>query len=100
MITQADLQEQIQNGTAPLLIDVRTQEEYDRGSIPGAINIPHDVIGDKILVEAPDKDTPMILFCRTGNRCGIALNTLHGLGYAQAEPLEDGYDRWVQEHAN
>ena len=99
MIAQSTLRDQLANGEAPLLIDVRTPEEYERGTIADAINIPHTVIADKILVEVPDKSTPFILFCRSGHRTGMALDAVTALGYTHAEPLEDGYDRWIQHTA-
>jgi phage shock protein E len=62
-----------------VLYDVRTAEEYEVGHIPGAINIPHDVIGRTIPIE--DKDTPIVLYCRSGNRSGTAYRDLKSLGY-------------------
>ena len=49
-----------------LLIDVRTPEEFRSGAIPGALNMPHDRIGETIASAAPDKKTPLYLYCRSG----------------------------------
>jgi phage shock protein E len=66
-----------------LLIDVRTAEEFAAGSLPGALNINHLQIAGQIASVVPDKDTPVVLYCRSGNRSGIAQETLQQLGYTQ-----------------
>jgi len=65
----------------PLLIDVRTGPEWTEGHLEGAILIPYDKIGEGIAKIAPDKKTKINLYCRTGRRSGIALETLKKLGY-------------------
>ncbi len=96
MISREDLSVLLKNKTAPLLVDVRTPEEYERGAIPTAINIPHEVIDDRMLVEAPDKDTPMILYCKTGRRTQIAFDTLIQQGYTHVQQYKGGYKEWSQ----
>ena len=71
-------------------IDVRTADEYATGFYPGAINITHEVIGEKIAAVAPDKSTEIHLYCRSGRRSGIALKTLVDLGYVHVTN-EGGY---------
>ena len=66
---------------APLVIDVRTKDEYDSGHLEGALNIPHDVIGPKIGAVTEDKDREIVLYCRSGRRAGVALDALKALGY-------------------
>lgn len=65
----------------PLLIDVRTEAEWNEGHLEGAILIPYEKIGGEIAKVAPDKKTKIDLYCRTGRRSGIALDTLKKLGY-------------------
>jgi phage shock protein E len=69
------------------LIDVRTQEEWNRDHIAGAILIPHDRIGTQIAGIIPDKKAPIALFCHSGRRSGIALDVLRAMGYDHAENL-------------
>jgi len=64
-----------------VLIDVRTPEEYAAGHLDGAINIDHQVIGQRIGMAGVAKDDEVILYCRSGRRSGIAAETLSGLGY-------------------
>ncbi|MFC5695927.1 rhodanese-like domain-containing protein [Pseudomonas sp. GCM10022186] len=66
-----------------VLIDVRTPEEVAEGAIPGARNIGYEEIGDHIAEFAPDKDTPIVLYCRSGRRSSIAQDSLQELGYTR-----------------
>lgn len=63
-----------------LLVDVRTPEEYAEGHIANSVNIPLQELTSR-LNEIPH-DTPVILYCRSGNRSNQALNLLVGEGYA------------------
>ena len=71
----------------PLLIDVRTEAEWNEGHLEGAIRIPYEKIGEEIVTAAPDKKTKINLYCRTGRRSGIALDTLKKLGYEDVTNL-------------
>lgn len=64
-----------------VLIDVRTTEEFSAGHLAGALNIDHQVIGQRIGMADVAKDDEVILYCHSGRRAGIALDTLNGLGY-------------------
>ena len=64
-----------------ILIDARTQEEYDEGHIPGAILIPEYEIADRAEKELPDKDQLILVYCRSGRRSKIAAEELVKLGY-------------------
>ena len=72
----------IQSGSH-MLIDVRTSEEFAAGHLQGARLIPHYRIGAEISAVAPDKNTPIVLYCRSGRRSNIARQTLLQLGYTQ-----------------
>ena len=62
-------------------IDVRSAREFAQGHLKNAVNIPYDEIADKIATLAPNKEHPIHLYCRSGNRANIALQTLKTLGY-------------------
>ena len=64
-----------------IIIDARTQEEYDQGHIPGAIMIPEYEIADRAEKELPDKDQLILIYCRSGRRSKIAAEELVKLGY-------------------
>ena len=64
-----------------ILIDVRNISEFDEGHLDDAINIEYDTIGEKIGSVAKDKDTKIIVYCRSGNRSNKAATTLIDKGY-------------------
>ena len=76
----------------PLVIDVRTVAEWDRGHLEGAILIPYDQIGEKIGTVVKDKSKKIYVYCRTGRRTKIAKEALEKLGYndiVDLGPMED-----------
>jgi len=82
----------------PLVIDVRTDGEYQQEHIRQAVNIPYDEIAARIDELAPDPDTAIVLYCRSGRRSGIAKQTLRQLGYQEvtnqgglSDMIRDGY---------
>ena len=64
-----------------VILDVRTQEEYDQGHIPGAILIPHEEITEKAEDLLTDKDQLILVYCRSGRRSKLAAEALVELGY-------------------
>ena len=64
-----------------IILDVRTQEEYDQGHIPGAIVISHEEIADKAENVLTDKDQLILVYCRSGRRSKLAAEALVELGY-------------------
>ena len=64
-----------------IILDVRTQEEYDQGHIPGAIVISYEEIKEKAEGALPDKNQLILVYCRSGRRSKIAAEALVELGY-------------------
>ena len=64
-----------------IILDVRTQEEYDEGHIPGAIVISHEEITEKAEEMLTDKNQLILVYCRSGRRSKIAAEALVELGY-------------------
>lgn len=71
------------NGIKPqAIIDVRTPQEFAAGHVQGAINIPYERIGAGIAsIRGVAKESPVVLYCRSGRRSAIAKRQLEGLGY-------------------
>ena len=67
-----------------LIVDVRTPEEFADGHYPGAINIPHDTILEGLEQLGVTEETPVILYCRSGNRSGQAEQVLQEKGFTEA----------------
>ena len=68
-----------------IILDVREQDEYDEGHIPGAILIPYGEIADRAEKELPDKDQLILVYCRSGRRSKIAAEELVKLGYTNVK---------------
>ena len=68
-----------------VVIDVRTLAEYNAGHVENALNIPLQVISRKIDDLELEKDTPIALYCRSGNRSGIANSMLKSKGYENSQ---------------
>ena len=68
-----------------IIIDARTQEEYDDGHIHGAILIPEYEIADRAEKELPDKNQLILVYCRSGRRSKIAAEELVKLGYTNVK---------------
>ena len=87
MVNYVQAKEQIINNGA-ILIDVRTQEEYDDGHIEGAVLLSLDTIDDASVSSVVDsKDTPIIVYCKSGKRSHEALEKLNSLGYQKVYDL-------------
>ena len=78
-----------------IVLDVRTQEEYDGGHLPGAACLPVETMADGDLsVLLPDKQAPLVVYCRTGHRSADAAQILTELGYADITDLSGGILAW------
>jgi molybdopterin/thiamine biosynthesis adenylyltransferase/rhodanese-related sulfurtransferase len=78
------------------LLDVREQVEWDAGHIPGAAFIPQGELPDRIEAEFPDKDAPIVLYCRSGARSGRATQLLQRLGYTDVVNMAGGILAWAE----
>jgi phage shock protein E len=67
-----------------LVIDVRGQDEYASGHLPGSVNIPLGELSARISTVCPDKNRVILLHCLSGGRSGMAAGTLKSLGYTNA----------------
>jgi len=65
-----------------ILVDVRTESEYNEGHIEGAILLPLDTIPSNASKVLKDKSAIIIIYCRSGNRSATAVDLLYDLGYA------------------
>ena len=77
-----------------VILDVRTQEEYDGGHIEGALLISIDELENR-LDELSNKDE-LLVYCRTGNRSSNAMNILRANGFVMLYHMEDGITGWIK----
>jgi phage shock protein E len=90
------LAKQLVEGGA-LLLDVRSAQEFAGGHIDGAINIPHTQINERVeeirALQAGDSHKPVVLYCRSGHRAGLAKRELEDAGFDRVTNF-GGLDDW------
>ncbi|KIY21753.1 rhodanese-like domain-containing protein [Mesobacillus subterraneus] len=94
-LSPQDISEKWNESPKPVILDVRTQMEYQSGHIEGAKSFPWGQ--EKEVASQYSADTPLILICKTGHRSQAAANTLLKLGFKKLSHLEGGMDRWKKE---
>ena len=95
-ITQEEAKQIMDTTNGYILLDTRTQEEYDQSHIPGALLIPHTEIAERAEEELPDKDQVILVYCRSGNRSKQASEVLAELGYTNVKEF-GGINTWPYE---
>ena len=80
-ISQEQAKEMMEKDDGHVVVDVRRQDEYDAGHIPGAILIPNESINKDQPEELPDLDQIILVYCRSGNRSKQAAQKLFDMGY-------------------
>ena len=80
-ITAEEAKVLMESETGYIILDVREQDEYDVGHIPGAILIPYTRIEEEASEKLTDKDQLILVYCRSGRRSKIAADALVELGY-------------------
>ena len=79
LVTTADAREWLRKGA--LVIDVRSEGEFQERHLPSAMNIPLGRLRGEISRRAPDKAQPLLLHCLSGGRSGIGKGMLKQMGY-------------------
>jgi phage shock protein E len=94
-IASTELSERINSNSAPMILDVRTVNEYSEAHLPGAVLIPHDEVAARIAELPADKSTEIVVHCHSGRRAGIAEAELKNAGYSNVRHLEGDYAAWA-----
>ena len=76
------------------IIDVRTPQEYSEGYIKGAINIDWYANDFQNNIEKLNHQQPVVLYCRSGNRSGLAAEKLQSMGFTKIYSLTGGMNSW------
>ena len=84
-ITPQDAKKIMDSGEEHIILDAREQDEFDEGHIKGAILIPYTEIENKAEEMLPDKDSLILVYCRSGRRSKIASESLAKLGYTNVK---------------
>ncbi|MCX7897732.1 MAG: rhodanese-like domain-containing protein [Rhodocyclaceae bacterium] len=82
-----------------VVIDVREYDEYAAGHLPGAINIPRGILEFKIgmVPECANKDSAVLLYCRTSGRAALSAVQLQKIGYTNVVSMAGGFEAWSHE---
>jgi rhodanese-related sulfurtransferase len=93
-ISQAQLQEWIEQKSDICILDVRTAREYNSGHIPGAINIGHKEISTRLDELKPYVDKDVVVYCELGVRARMAQTTLTKVGFPRVYHLTGDMAAW------
>ena len=80
-----------------VLVDVRTEDEYNSGYIENSLNIDYFSNAFSVNADKLDKSTPIILYCRSGKRSSMSANKISKLGFKEIYNLEGGILEWIEE---
>lgn len=80
-----------------LLLDVRTPQEYAMGHMPGAKLVDFHSSSFQADIAKLPRNAPILLYCRTGNRSGQALDLMQGMGFTEVRHLAGGINLWQAE---
>jgi rhodanese-related sulfurtransferase len=78
-----------------LLIDVREDNEWAKGHLPGAVHLGKGIIERDIEQRVPDTGTTVILYCGGGFRSALAADNLQKMGYTNVESMDGGWKGWL-----
>jgi rhodanese-related sulfurtransferase len=90
----ADVKRRMAAGEKFLLVDVREDNEWARGRLPGAVHMGRGVIERDIEKAVPDSGTKLILYCGGGFRSALVADNLQKMGYTNVESMDGGWRGW------
>jgi rhodanese-related sulfurtransferase len=91
----ADVKRRMDSGEKFLLVDVREDNEWEKGHVPGAVHMGRGVIERDIETQVPETSTKMILYCGGGFRSALVADNLQKMGYTNVESMDGGWKGWV-----
>jgi len=92
--TGAALAARIEAGSAPVILDVRTPEEFAAGHVKGAVNVPHDQLAERLAGLGLDPNAEVVVHCEKGGRAKAAEAVLHDAGFTRVVDLEGHMQGW------
>lgn len=93
-ITPQQLLAATANGESPLILDVRTPEEYGAGHVPTARNIPHEEMAARLAEISDHRDREVVLYCERGGRAARARQALKAAGFERLYHLVGHMSAW------
>lgn len=93
-VSATDVREQMEQDKSLVVIDVREQNEWNLGHVPGAMHIGRGVLETSIEARVP-RDANVVLYCASGNRSALAADALQQMGYTRVASMSGGFKDWV-----
>jgi len=93
-ITADDVKKSIDSKENVILLDVRTPVEFSRGKIGGSVNLPVDDVAEKIIGIVPNKNQKIYVYCLSGLRSDVAVETMIQLDYTNVFSMTSGLLMW------
>ena len=93
-ISTSETRTRLDGADHPLVVDVREQDEWQEGHLPGAIHVPRGNLESRIEALVPDKDRELIVYCAGGSRSAFAAKSLGELGYDNVVSMAGGFADW------
>lgn len=93
-VSADELRRQLGSADAPMVLDVRSADEFASGHIAGAMNIPHDQLSRRHGELAAFQTRPVVICCRSGMRAGIAARVLRQAGFTHLRMLSGHMQDW------
>jgi len=94
--TVSDVKRRKESGERFLLVDVREDNEWAKGHIPGAVHMGRGVIERDVEKQVPDPSTKLILYCGGGFRSVLVADSLQKMGYGNVESMDGGWRGWTE----
>jgi rhodanese-related sulfurtransferase len=91
----ADVKRRGEAGEKFLLVDVREDNEWAKGHLPGAVHLGKGIIERDIEQKVPDTSAKVILYCGGGFRSALAAENLQKMGYTNVESMDGGWKGWL-----
>jgi phage shock protein E len=93
-ISGPELAARISDTSAPVILDVRSEGEFASGHVPGARNVPHDQLADRLASLDLASDAEIVVYCESGRRAGAAEGALRQAGFTSVRHLEGDMSAW------
>ncbi len=91
-----EVKKRMDAGEKFLLVDVREDNEWERGHIPGAIHMGRGIIERDIEQAVPDHDAAIVLYCGGGFRSALSAENLQKMGYTNVISMDGGWRHWTE----
>ena len=92
----ADVKRRTDAGEKLLLVDVREDNEWAKGHLPGAVHLGRGIIERDIEQRVPDANAKLVLYCGGGFRSALVAENLQKMGYNNVESMDGGWKDWLE----